>query len=219
MQKQKTSAKSGKYLRQEKKGGFPGTIGWGLWLAITGLCFFAARWYIRTYGDLGFDSILYTVFSDLGGVQSGLIISFCLKAVVPALLLAAAGVLTLSQLGKTRLQLVLTRVTALALSLLMVTQAAFTTGLPEYVYGLFHETPVFDQYYVQPTAENVKFPQEKRNLIYIFLESMEISYLSEEQGGGQEDNLIPELYELDHWRHGGPYRRRASEAASGCGRK
>ena len=196
MQKQKTSAKSGKYLRQEKKGGFPGAIGWGLWLAVTGLCFFAARWYIRTYGDLGFDSILYTVFSDLGGVQSGLILSFCLKAVVPALLLAAAGVLMLSLLGKTRLQLVLTRVTALALSLLMVTQAAFTTCLPEYVYGLFHETPVFDQYYVQPTAENVKFPEDKRNLIYIFLESMEISYLSEEQGGGQEDNLIPELYEL-----------------------
>ena len=81
-------------------------------------------------------------------------------------------------------------------NLLMILQAAFSTGLPEYVYGLFHETPVFDQYYVQPTAENVKFPEKKRNLIYIFLESMEISYLSEELGGGQEDNLIPELYEL-----------------------
>ena len=61
---------------------------------------------------------------------------------------------------------------------------------------MFNETPIFDQYYVQPTDENVKFPEEKRNLVYIFLESMEISYLAEEQGGGQEDNLIPELYEL-----------------------
>ena len=196
MQKQKSSAKPGKYLRPEKKSGLPGAIGWGLWLMVASLCFFAARWYIRTYGDLGFDSILYTVFSDLGGVQSGLVIAFCLKAVLPALLLAAAGLLGLRRLGKTKLQRVLTRVTALVLSLLMVTQAAFTTGLPEYVYGLFNETPIFDQYYVQPTAENVKFPEEKRNLIYIFLESMEISYLSEEQGGGQEDNLIPELYEL-----------------------
>ena len=190
--------KSGKFLRSEqvKRTGIFGTLAWTGLVALAGLCFFAARWYIRTYGDLGFDSIMYTVFSDLGGVQSGLLISFGLKAAVPAVLLAAAAFLMLRQLRKTRAQRVLVRLTALCMSLLMILQAAFSTGLPEYVYGLFHETPVFDQYYVQPTAENVKFPEEKRNLIYIFLESMEISYLSEELGGGQEDNLIPELYEL-----------------------
>ena len=190
--------KSGKFLRREprERTGIFGTLAWTGLVALAGLCFFAARWYIRTYGDLGFDSIMYTVFSDLGGVQSGLLISFGLKAAVPAVLLAAAAFLMLRQLRKTRAQRVLVRLTALCMSLLMILQAAFSTGLPEYVYGLFHETPVFDQYYVQPTAENVKFPQEKRNLIYIFLESMEISYLSEELGGGQEDNLIPELYEL-----------------------
>ena len=198
MQTKKKSQSRGKYLRREqpKKISVPGIIGWTLLLAVAGLCFFAARWYIRTYGDLGFDSILYTVFSDLGGVQSGLILAFCLKAVVPALAFAALGVTAILLIRKTKAQRVLTRLTALALSLLMVTQAAFSTGLPEYVYGLFNETPIFDQYYVQPTAENVKFPEEKRNLIYIFLESMEISYLSEEVGGAQEDNLIPELYEL-----------------------
>ena len=190
--------KSGKFLRSEpqKRIGIFGTLAWTGLVALAGLCFFAARWYIRTYGDLGFDSIMYTVFSDLGGVQSGLLISFGLKAAVPAVLLAAAAFLLLRQLRKTRAQRVLVRLIALCMSLLMILQAAFSTGLPEYVYGLFHETPVFDQYYVQPTAENVKFPEEKRNLIYIFLESMEISYLSEELGGGQEDNLIPELYEL-----------------------
>ena len=190
--------KSGKFLRREprERTGIFGTLAWTGLVALAGLCFFAARWYIRTYGDLGFDSIMYTVFSDLGGVQSGLLISFGLKAAVPAVLLAAAAFLLLRQLRKTRAQRVLVRLTALCMSLLMILQAAFSTGLPEYVYGLFHETPVFDQYYVQPTAENVKFPEEKRNLIYIFLESMEISYLSEELGGGQEDNLIPELYEL-----------------------
>ena len=190
--------KSGKFLRREprERTGIFGTLAWTGLVALAGLCFFAARWYIRTYGDLGFDSIMYTVFSDLGGVQSGLLISFGLKAAVPAVLLAAAAFLLLRQLRKTRAQRVLVRLTARCMSLLMILQAAFSTGLPEYVYGLFHETPVFDQYYVQPTAENVKFPEENRNLIYIFLESMEISYLSEELGGGQEDNLIPELYEL-----------------------
>ena len=190
--------KSGKYLRRERvgKGAVLGALGWTALIGLAGLCFFAARWYIRTYGDLGFDSIVYTVFSDLGGVQGGLILSFCLKALLPALLVAAAGFAMILLFRKNRLQRVLIRVTALAMSLLMILQGAFTTGLPEYVYGLFNETPLFEQYYVQPTAENVKFPEEKRNLIYIFLESMEISYLSEDLGGGQDDNLIPELYEL-----------------------
>ena len=198
MKLQKTPVKSGKYLRSEpkRKNHLPGTVGWSCLILLACLCFFAARWYIKTYGDLGFDSILYTVFSDLGGVQSGLIWSFCLKALLPTVLCACLGSAALHLLSQKKRQRILTRTTALILSLLMMAQAAFSTGLPEYIYGQFNETPLFDQYYVQPTAENVTFPEEKRNLIYIFLESMEISYLSEELGGGQEDNLIPELYEL-----------------------
>jgi phosphoglycerol transferase len=69
-------------------------------------------------------------------------------------------------------------------------------GLPEYLYGRFNESELFEKRYVSPDSVEITFPEEKRNLIYIFLESMEISYLSEELGGGQEDNLIPELYDL-----------------------
>ena len=198
MQEQKISEKPGKYLKKapKKKGGVIGTSLWTVLLLVAALCFFAARWYLQTYGDLGFDSIVYTVFSDLGGVQSGLIQDFCLKALVPTLLSTAVGGVVLHLLAGKSAQRWLSRAVAMVLSLVMIGQAAFSTGFPEYIYGLFNETPVFDQYYVAPTAENVKFPKEKRNLIYIFLESMEISYLSEELGGGQEDNLIPELYEL-----------------------
>ena len=198
MKTQKSPEKPGKYLHSEQKQKryLPGTIFWTGLLLLAGLCFFAARWYIKTYGDLGFDSILYTVFSDLGGVQSGLVWSFCLKALLPAVLCACLGAAALHLLRQKKSKRLLARATALVLSLLMIAQAAFSTGLPEYIYGMFNETPLFDQYYVQPTAENVQFPEEKRNLIYIFLESMEITYLSEELGGGQEDNLIPELYDL-----------------------
>jgi len=198
MKTQKTPVKGGKYLRTEpgKKRFLPGTIGWTVLVFIADLCFFAARWYIRTYGDLGFDSIIFTLFSDLGGVQSGLVWSFCLKALLPTVLCTALSALALYLFSAKKGQRLLTRLTAFVLSLLMIGQAAVSTGLPEYVYGLFNKTPVFDQYYVQPTADNVTFPEEKRNLIYIFLESMEISYLSEELGGGQEHNLIPELYDL-----------------------
>jgi phosphoglycerol transferase len=197
MDKQEIREKPGKYLRTEpeRKGGITGSILSTALLLLASLCFFAARWYIKTYGDLGFDSILYTVFSDLGGVQAGLVQSFCLKALLPAVLCTALGGAALFLLrGKKAGRL--TRATALLLSLLMMAQAAFSTGLPEYVYGLFHESELFEERYVSAEEVEITFPEEKRNLVYIFLESMEISYLSEELGGGQEDNLIPELYEL-----------------------
>ena len=37
------------------------------------------------------------------------------------------------------------------------------------------------------------FPDKKRNLIYIFLESMENTYSSKENGGNYKEDLIPEL--------------------------
>ena len=40
------------------------------------------------------------------------------------------------------------------------------------------------------------FPERKRNLIYIYLESMENTYSSTENGGAFEQNVIPELTEL-----------------------
>lgn len=44
-------------------------------------CFFAGRWYLDVYGQLGFDSILYTLTADLAGVQSDLIKSFVKKVI------------------------------------------------------------------------------------------------------------------------------------------
>ena len=40
------------------------------------------------------------------------------------------------------------------------------------------------------------FPKKKKNLIHIYLESIENSYFSKELGGAYDDNLIPELGDL-----------------------
>ena len=37
-------------------------------LFIGSLCFFSGRFYVSTFGRLGFDSVLYTLSSGLGGV-------------------------------------------------------------------------------------------------------------------------------------------------------
>lgn len=53
-----------------------------------------------------------------------------------------------------------------------------------------------DLSYKDPDQTALTFPQQKRNLIYIYLESMETTYSDRQHGGGFEENYIPELTEL-----------------------
>ncbi len=69
-------------------------------------------------------------------------------------------------------------------------------GLFSYLQSLLRNSTLFEDYYIDPSEVEFDFPEQKRNLIYIFMESMEISYYSEELGGVEESNLIPELYEI-----------------------
>ncbi|MDN6641153.1 MAG: LTA synthase family protein [Tetragenococcus sp.] len=60
----------------------------------------------------------------------------------------------------------------------------------------FENTSIYDEHYVNPQQVNLKFPKKKRNLVFIFLESMESSYFSKELGGIQEENLLPNFADL-----------------------
>ena len=48
---------------------FPPAIPGALILFPSALCFFSARWFVSIYGRIGFDAVLYTLSSSLGGVS------------------------------------------------------------------------------------------------------------------------------------------------------
>jgi len=50
--------------------------------------------------------------------------------------------------------------------------------------------------YVDPDKTKLTFPEKKRNLIHIYLESYENSYLAKEDGGYMDTNLMPDLQKL-----------------------
>ena len=69
-------------------------------------------------------------------------------------------------------------------------------GLFEYIKMQRKVSSVFENEYVNTAATKIEFPSQKRNLIFIFLESMENSMFLEEDGGEWEYALIPELENL-----------------------
>lgn len=66
----------------------------------------------------------------------------------------------------------------------------------EYIETAAKESSFFEEEYVNPKDVDLQFPKNKRNLIYIFLESMESTYTDYEHGGAYEDDYIPELTNL-----------------------
>lgn len=168
------------------------------------LCFFSARWFVNVYGRIGFDSILYTLQSNLGGVQPGLLLQYLLQAALPTVIGTVftswllfhhprrkTGKYQTSHTGKKKSVLL-----SILIAVFLTIFAAFDVELVAYIIDQADQTDLYEKHFVDPAEANITFPEEKRNLIYIILESMETTYLSEELGGAMSENLIPELYQL-----------------------
>lgn len=68
--------------------------------------------------------------------------------------------------------------------------------LKDYIEKYTKSSTLYEDEYIDPKNIDYSFPNKKRNLIYIYLESVETSDYSIEQGGGSKYCYIPELYEL-----------------------
>ena len=176
-------------------------------LAFAGFwCFFSAYWFVETYGQIGFDSVIFTLTASLSGVQKGLIIRYLLFAMLPTLccttLTAVFLIFQPFRLRKVKFQSGaasrkrLPLAVPVLLSLVLLICAAINIQLVDYLLDQKSSTELYERYYVDPDETKISFPEEKRNLIYIMLESMEVSYLSKDLGGALDQNLIPELYKL-----------------------
>ncbi len=170
------------------------------------LGFFSANWYDYIYGDVGTESVVFTLFASMGGVQEGLVLSWVVNGLVPAIIFTLIAVFLLLVLpyvlikrNQKRAFLTSRKVLSIlagicAFSLFL---AAFCDiGLDEWTINFFRKTDIYEKEYVDPNKTKITFPSKKRNLVYIYLESMETTYMSKEQGGDFEESVIPQLYKL-----------------------
>ena len=165
------------------------------------IAFFSARWYITEFGDTGFDSILYTLFSEMSGTDSAVIQNFMMTALLPGLVTFVVLTLVLWAKRGTGQKIYpftkkRARIISLILSAVMLMSAAVTVDLPSYIAYVSQQSSIYQDEYVDPLQAKITFPEEKRNLIYIFLESMENTYMSADVGGALDRNVMPELTAL-----------------------
>lgn len=69
-------------------------------------------------------------------------------------------------------------------------------SIPAYVYALTQSTDLYNTHYVDPATATLHFPAKKRNLIYIYLESVENTVMSRANGGQMDQSRMPELEQI-----------------------
>lgn len=85
---------------------------------------------------------------------------------------------------------------SLSMFLIAFTLLIQSFGIPAYIHALTQSTKLYEENYVNPKTAQLTFPEKKRNLIYIYLESMENTIASKTNGGSSDVSVIPELEEL-----------------------
>ena len=68
--------------------------------------------------------------------------------------------------------------------------------IDEYIKTQFYDSGLYEKYYVDGKKVSITFPEKKRNLIYIYVESLEMTNASIKNGGKMQDSYIPNLEKL-----------------------
>ena len=157
---------------------------------------FLAYWVFTTWPGLRMDELIFQLKAPLEGTGDGLIMKGVLSSVVPALVMSAVclAAYTLgTRKGAGRKVLFWERILGAVLILGTACFAWSKLELGSYLRNQMEDSSFIEDNYVDPADVSIRFPEKKRNLIYIYMESMEMTFSDPSSGGAFPSDLIPEL--------------------------
>lgn len=180
------------------------------------LLYFSMVWCSENFGNIGLNEIVFTLNMPLKGTASSYFYSYFIDALVPVLI-GFAIELTLyffpcrnlynvwlsfgmKRFKATILPLHLNGIVWAAVILFWLGIIFNTADEKFYVYDFvknqIEASEFIENEYIDAGSVKITFPQEKRNLICIYLESAETSFQDRANGGLLAANIIPEMTDL-----------------------
>lgn len=159
----------------------------------------SVRWMFATWTNLSMDELVYHLTAPLDGTNTDMIWDYVRVCAVPTILVIFFLILILiawRKKEKVHLFRGIINLVALVGIIVMLGYTWTELGAGDYLKDQNTESKFIEDEYVDPTDVEVVFPEQKRNLIYIFLESMETTYSDVDDGGAFDENVIPELTEI-----------------------
>lgn len=193
---------------------------------LAGLLFFVPHWFIDYFGILSGDQLVFLVTQGGGEATADVTYQINNYMVAPVVMTAVLGAMIPlarhSVMARTRRDIagegaetqvsaeavpcharILSKVfrrSAYALAALATVASAVyaVVILPvkEIIASGFVSSTYIADNYVPPTPQRLHFPQERRNVLHIYMESVEASYYDRANGGYMKENLMPDLEEL-----------------------
>lgn len=165
-------------------------------ISINLLLVFSSIWIDGQFENVAMSEIVFHLRVPLNGSNLSLVYSFIWTCLFPSIILT----IVITYIIKKNIFIQFSfKYILIIFSILLPFNFYFFADkidIPQYLSYMSQDTTLYDDYYVDPSQIEYHFPKEKQNLIYIFLESMETTYFSKELGGALDENIIPELYEL-----------------------
>ena len=160
------------------------------------------------FNDVSFELLIFSIFTSKGGnldilflgilfvlcgVLVGLGLIFLIKLFYKKILKKKLPFLEmLNDKTKSIIKLVI----YVLISIISIFCVLRILKIDVYIMSQSKETSLFEEYYVDAKDIEITFPEQKRNLIYIYVESLESTNVSNKNGGLVSDSYIPNLEEL-----------------------
>ena len=172
-------------------------------------------WSKERYG-VGLNELVYTLASPLKGADTSIVsdalqdcLPLVLKKFIPFIFLVFIDAIirvTIKIIVKIKEKRISINLAYIYRLVVCITSFVFMYRSIMYVdekYELFNyiemrrtATTIYENYYVDPEDVDIVLEGEEKNLILIYMESMESTYASVEEGGYQEINYIPNLTKI-----------------------
>lgn len=180
------------------------------------LLYFSMVWCAANFGNIGLSEIVFTLNMPLKGTASSYFYSYFWNAFLPTLIGFCIELILYFFPAKNQYNVKVSfgkkqiRLTILPLQLNVVVWGALILiwfamivnaadekfDVYDFMINQIQASEFIENEYVDAAEADIIFPEEKRNLICIYVESAESSFQDSETGGLLEVNIIPEMTDL-----------------------
>lgn len=169
-----------------------------------------SNWFIDYVGEITTEQFLFNFNSPLTGTSTGMVTEIMFTPVFAIVSTTVLFIIFINlnedrfidiknktvKICSAKWIKILSWVLSLVMLVGGVSHGVKKLHLNDLIVTYFSTSNYFEKNYVDPRKTTMTFPEKKRNLIHIYLESMENSYLSKDLGGYMDENIMPELTEL-----------------------
>ncbi len=176
-------------------------------IGIIGMILLVVELYVtRTFGKISFLQLLFAVFSPIQGVDTGQIIRVFINP-LPFIIMGCIFIISLAIYKynfKIANRVIINKIVfrkVYSWVLLFLGVIGFINfnnafNIPYFFKQVAKQSSFIKDNYINPNNVNISLNGKKRNLIHIYVESLENSYTDKQHGGAFDQDIIPELRAL-----------------------